>query len=241
MILKPKYSSKEIRDLYAKGKCADEKIHDYFMYFIFRPLSFYPSALLASLGISANTITISGLMIALSLPLFPWLEIKGHHHWIFILTFIFQILDCVDGNLARLHTSNNKLGQYLDSFTGKVYHLSLYMTCAWMAVLEHRITWSLSAILALITFALFIWGRESRIYVKFYCLESGTPLINQKIGIKNLVFAAIELSPFLLWTAGFFNFAFELSLMYFLHATGIFLASQWMILQKLRTQKKISD
>ena len=84
------------------------------LYFVMRPISFYPTWLFLKLGISANQTTYIGLIIGVIGCIFlalgsHWAPIIG-----VVLINIGYLFDVVDGNVARYTNSCSKYGQYID-------------------------------------------------------------------------------------------------------------------------------
>ena len=87
------------------------------LYFVVRPISFYPTWLFLKLGISANQTTYIGLIIGVIGCVFlgfgsHWAPIVGA-----VLINIGYLFDVVDGNVARYTNSCTKYGQYIDGMT----------------------------------------------------------------------------------------------------------------------------
>jgi len=84
------------------------------LYFVMRPISFYPTWLFLKLGISANQTTYIGLIIGVIGCIF----LAFGSHWAPIvgaaLINIGYLFDVVDGNVARYTNSCSKYGQYID-------------------------------------------------------------------------------------------------------------------------------
>lgn len=82
-----------------------------------RNLALHTSYILAKIGISANSVTIGFLIISL---IANGLFIIPNFYTIIILIVaseIAQILDCVDGQLARYHGTSSTFGKLLDIFS----------------------------------------------------------------------------------------------------------------------------
>ncbi len=84
------------------------------LYFVVRPISFYPTWLFLKLGISANQTTYIGLIIGVIGCVFLafgsyWAAIVGA-----ALLNIKFLFDVIDGNVARCTNSCSKYGQYID-------------------------------------------------------------------------------------------------------------------------------
>ncbi len=83
-----------------------------------RRLSPYITWLFLRLGISANQASVFRLVLVLAIaPLFLWAQPA---RWIVaaLACYVTIVLDCVDGELARLRGTASPQGTYLDEFTG---------------------------------------------------------------------------------------------------------------------------
>jgi len=123
---------------------------------LYRRVSIYFTKLFLKLGISANQTTIMGfLTVVIAGVLFilgkPWYWIIGA-----LLIYLFDVLDRVDGEIARYHKSASTRGEYLD---GVVYFLGWPFVLACMSFglynsLQH-ISVFILGFLALVSFLLF--------------------------------------------------------------------------------------
>jgi len=112
------YTIKEIKKQYTAEKQLQDKNTNFWVYLFNRRLSFYPTWLFLLLGLSANQVTLLSILVGLSGCVF--FSFGGHINFIIGAIFIntWAILDCVDGNMARLLKSSGKYGWFLDSITG---------------------------------------------------------------------------------------------------------------------------
>jgi phosphatidylglycerophosphate synthase len=96
----------------------------------YRPLGFGIACALRYTGITPNTITVISIFVGTAAgPLFYCnnmeLNILG------ILSFIFaNILDCVDGQLARMTGIKSKIGRILDGLAGDIWFAVIYIFLA---------------------------------------------------------------------------------------------------------------
>ena len=103
-----------------------------FCLFLLRPLSFVVSSLFSLLHISANATSIISLAISFggSVLLFINFFVKDVVlvYWSLACIFIWAILDCVDGNLART-VKKQKYGDFFDAIAGYIipgFYFSLF-------------------------------------------------------------------------------------------------------------------
>lgn len=106
-----KYSPRYFKErLPSEKKSLDSFIDRFFS----RPVSFVLSALFASAGISANWVSFLSLLLAIGIDILLFLDnfccrIVGSS-----LIFLWMILDCVDGNIARC-VKKEKYGEFIDA------------------------------------------------------------------------------------------------------------------------------
>ena len=96
----------------------------------FRPVGFFIAKLLSNTRITPNAITIISIFIGVATgPLFYFnktnLTILG-----IVCLFVANILDCVDGQLARLTDTKSKIGRILDGLAGDIWFISIYVFLA---------------------------------------------------------------------------------------------------------------
>jgi len=105
---------------YDKNKSNIDKKVSVWLYYFIRPASFYLTAWLYRLKISADQATLLGFFVGL-ISLF--LAYSGQFIYSALLLNLFYVIDCVDGNLARLGTPT-KVGEYLDAISGDVINFA---------------------------------------------------------------------------------------------------------------------
>ena len=96
----------------------------------YRPIGYRIALLLAKTPVTPNTITIISIFIGvfagvLLSPQNIWINIAG-----FALLVIANILDCVDGQLARLTGIKSPIGRILDGLAGNLWFISIYIAIA---------------------------------------------------------------------------------------------------------------
>ena len=73
------------------------------------------------LNIKPNYITLLTIIISFFLIFLFQSDFILYKYIACLLMFIFLILDCVDGNIARTTKKSNKLGEFLDLFSGLLF------------------------------------------------------------------------------------------------------------------------
>lgn len=108
---------------------------DWLDYRVVRPLSYIWALFFAKLDIHPNTVTIISMFIGAAASLFfmhgsfyyegwhgLWLNIIG-----ILLLCVADILDCTDGQLARMTGKKSRLGRILDGMAGFVWFIPIYV------------------------------------------------------------------------------------------------------------------
>lgn len=108
----------------------------------YRPIGFKIARLLKNTGITPNMITIlsifvgAGAGIMFYFPYNIWYAVYG------ILFLVFaNILDCVDGQLARLTGIKSEIGRILDGFAGDVWFICIYICFTLRLINEYDNYW----------------------------------------------------------------------------------------------------
>ena len=188
------YTIKEIKKQYTAEKQLQDKKTNFWVYLFNRRLSFYPTWLFLLLGLSANQVTLLSILVGLSgCVLFSF---GGHINFIIgaILINIWAILDCVDGNLARLLNTKSKYGWFLDSITGFMLN-SILLFCMGIGIYFHpdNLILILSAHLNVsshqtISILFLIFGSLGSISAMFYALiiETYKSVFSKNLFQKNI-------------------------------------------------------
>lgn len=205
--IKASYSKKSLR----------EKKYGFFMYLIYRPLSFYLTPLFLSLSFSANAVTLIGLVLAICLPVIAIFGGQFAFIYVSIVGFSYLVLDCVDGNIARITEKGGFLGQYLDSLTGIIFWTMLYSSIGILVENEGNGIGFISSnglLLGLLAAILDILGRESRNYIKLNFPDSLPKYFSEKdhllSKVKTIILGFGHLIPFLLIFFGYLNLPYIL-------------------------------
>jgi phosphatidylglycerophosphate synthase len=93
---------------------------------LYRPVSMLLTPLVVAACIPPVAITLAGLAAALALP---WLALYGGPHgaaYVGMLAIACCILDCIDGDTARVTGRTSRAGAYLDFAVDTVYRVSVY-------------------------------------------------------------------------------------------------------------------
>ena len=116
-----KYSPKQFYLDFPKSKRKNDTI---FCRFFLRPLSFVFSSFFTLLGIGANAVSIISLFFSIYscgfLVAFYFSNLNVFFYLSIASFFVWAILDCVDGNIAR-SIKKEKYGDFLDAVAGYIY------------------------------------------------------------------------------------------------------------------------
>ena len=109
-----RYTLAEVRASYSPEKAWAEMQGDLLCYLVYRKLSFYVTPPLLRLGVPIMAVTLSSLAIAFLM--LAAAARGGAHAWLAVaaLGFVYHVLDCVDGNMARTTGRTSRLGAIVD-------------------------------------------------------------------------------------------------------------------------------
>ncbi len=151
---------------YKAAKSGEELRGEWGAVLLYRPLSFLLTPPLVALGIGATTVTAVSCLLALALPI---VALTGGVVWLAAVAVVFSVLDCVDGNIARITATTSRRGQYADFITDVVYRVAMYLSIG-LLVAPGAVEgwWPLGAApgLALAAALLAVAARLSRVYVE---------------------------------------------------------------------------
>jgi phosphatidylglycerophosphate synthase len=89
--------------------------------YLYRPLSFPLTWLAVNLKIKANHVTFFSIILALIIPFLLISESIKINYLAAFFMFLYLVLDCVDGSIARVTRSENNIGSFLDTFSGLLF------------------------------------------------------------------------------------------------------------------------
>ena len=114
----------------------------------YRPIGYRIAVLLRGTGVTPNVITIISIFfgVGAGLLFYPtdiWINVIG-----ILLLIIANILDCVDGQLARLTGIKSVVGRVLDGVAGDLWFVSIYICLALRITPElgSGLAWTLAAL-----------------------------------------------------------------------------------------------
>ncbi len=104
----------EARASYSKEKAEDEKRSELFAFWFYRPLSFYLTPLFLATGWTADGVTVLQFVMAVLIPVVALVGGFSGAALVVGLALLMQVLDCVDGNMARVTRRYSAAGSLLD-------------------------------------------------------------------------------------------------------------------------------
>jgi len=121
-----KFIRNNVRLSYAKEKISEDR-GDFWVYYVIRRISFYPTWLFLKLGISANQATYISMVVGVG---GCWLLAFGNYVTRVtgaLLVNFWIILDCVDGNIARYKETSSDYGEFIDALGGYLLNAILFL------------------------------------------------------------------------------------------------------------------
>jgi phosphatidylglycerophosphate synthase len=120
--MKPKGVGDIYRELKSRYQGSEKCAFDSENYFYrwYRPLSFYPSAVLIRFGVSANVVTAWGaicLLASFAVLATGWLQAGA---WLYLLAYL---IDFLDGNIARYAGKSTYFGKMIDGLVDSLTFL----------------------------------------------------------------------------------------------------------------------
>ena len=116
-----KYTYKQVLESYTPSKRAQDKQHHLILSYIYRPISFPLTWCALKLGLSANQITHFTILLTVGFPCF---FLTNDSRWRLLgvmMMFLYLVLDCVDGNVARIKNTSSKRGEFWDAVAGVLF------------------------------------------------------------------------------------------------------------------------
>ncbi len=129
-----KYTMKDITKSYTPEKRKKTSI---WARVFSRPLSFLFTYVLINLGFTANMVSIISIFEAILACVF--LALGGSFlPWGIVLFLLWDVLDCTDGNIARVKGTSSLVGEYMDAISGYTAPAFIYLS---VGVAAYRTTY----------------------------------------------------------------------------------------------------
>ena len=124
-----------------------KKLNDYnndpFVFYILRRISHLIAPLLAVLGFSANFVTFSGVFLLISIP-FLYSHYEVDIFYICLFFPLWYLLDCLDGDLARIYNLSSDQGELYDWLSGilaiTILPVTILISMQYDTFFEHKLT-----------------------------------------------------------------------------------------------------
>ena len=127
---------KKLQESYSPEKRAMDRKENMFPYYIVRPISYVMTIPFLFFGVSANAVSIFSTVVAV----FASILIAFGSYEMRIagagLVFLWIVLDCVDGNLARYYRKPSNKGAFLDAMGGYVVNATVFMAIGSSAYMQ---------------------------------------------------------------------------------------------------------
>ena len=213
-VVEAKGVAREIRDRATARKAQKElwasmrSTADGFVDRVFnRPVGRFLSKILIYTPVSPNLISIASIVIGVVAALFLG---EGSYRWALIGALLFQlsaIVDCVDGEIARILFKESPLGKWLDLAGDQIVHISVFAGIAFGVLRngggKEAIWLGLSAVIgALISFAVVLRGMRQPTETGGSLQKLIDAATNRDFSVLVLVLALIQKLPWFLWMAG---------------------------------------
>ena len=96
----------------------------------YRPIGFQIARLLRGTGITPNMVTVVSIFVGAAAGFMFYYPDLRHAIYGILFLVCANILDCVDGQLARLTGIKSKIGRILDGFAGDIWFTCIYVAFA---------------------------------------------------------------------------------------------------------------
>ncbi|RHJ85478.1 CDP-alcohol phosphatidyltransferase family protein [Parabacteroides sp. AM08-6] len=96
----------------------------------YRPIGFRIARMLRGTGITPNMVTVISIFVGAAVGFFFYHDDLSYNICGILLLIFANILDCVDGQLARLTGIKSAIGRILDGFAGDIWFASIYVAFA---------------------------------------------------------------------------------------------------------------
>lgn len=239
------FSIRDVIKSYKSDKMHEEMAGEWAAVALYRWLSFIITPLFLRTSIPATGVTVISVLITLTLPLAVFLPHPFTYIFIGVIGIMFNVLDCVDGNMARITHNVTNLGQYSDFIVDIIHRVFLYITLG--LIIDKVLIGGNSNfqpfVIAGISCLLAVTGRLSRIYyeAKFAtnkCLSEKYNISGHFKNAEYIIFAFISgvdsFLPVFIIFAGYFNKLPFVLFWVFFYSCLDFFYSQFRIIRSLK-------
>ena len=107
----------------------------------YRPIGFRIARMLRGTGITPNMVTVISIFVGAAVGFMFYHDNLVYNICGILLLVFANILDCVDGQLARLTGIKSAIGRILDGFAGDIWFASIYVGFALRLSHEYGTYW----------------------------------------------------------------------------------------------------
>jgi phosphatidylglycerophosphate synthase len=139
-LLRYRHVLAEVRRSYTPEKAAEERRSELVAAVFYRPVSFWVSPLFLWLGFSADGVALLSIGLSVAMPLMVWASGELDFALIVGLGLLAQVLDCVDGNIARVTQRFSTIGVMLDGLS-TLFFWSMYFIAVGVVAERQHVGW----------------------------------------------------------------------------------------------------
>lgn len=133
-----------------KATLKSSETEDWLDLHVIRPFCYYCAVFFAKFDVHPNTVTILSMFIGAASAIFfgcssfyySGVEGLAYNLIAIVLLMVADILDCTDGQLARMTGKKSRIGRILDGVAGFAWFLPIYLALVWRFYLHHDLEFS---------------------------------------------------------------------------------------------------
>lgn len=195
----------DIKKSYTEEKKLSDKKNHFFLYYLYRPISFYYTLFFLRIRFTPTQVTLLTFLLTPLIFYLYTLESEVSFYVSIFLMINFYVLDCVDGNMARYLKIQSRLGEYLDSLSGVFFSFMIYIIMP--ENIENENIYFKYLTLSTISFSFYLYAR----YINN---RFGSKKKNLSFGYLNILKSLPNLFPFIMLFNKQFNLAKEIILFF---------------------------
>lgn len=197
----------DIKKCYTEEKKLSDRKNNFFLYYLYRPISFYYTLFFLRIRFTPTQVTLLTFLLTPVIFFLYKLESEISFYISIFLMINFYILDCVDGNMARYLNIQSKLGEYLDSLSGIFFSFMIYIIIP--ENIENEILYLKYLSLSTISFSFYLFAR----YINN---RFGSKNKNLSFGYLSIIKSLPNLFPIIMLFNKLFELAEEIVLFFIL-------------------------
>lgn len=122
------YSFRSIYRDYMEKKFRDELHGEWGAVVFYRGPAILLTPLLLKYSVKPTVVSVFSLMVVMAIPLTLLLPEPIDFIYLSTAGILFHILDCIDGNIARITNSHSRIGRYTDFIADMLQRIFIYLT-----------------------------------------------------------------------------------------------------------------